>query len=227
MKNKNLTHLVLCCSTLLAITSASANVWTAPERRGWMIEAGTGSAYNIPSDLTIRQEGQPHIKVHGEFDTRPFGPPPYYNFRLSYWKNQAAWEFEFIHHKVFLSNMPPEVSNFSISNGFNIMTLNRAWQHPYFNYRVGLGLILSHPENTVRGKRFQEDGGWFDNGFYFSGPVAQVGLGKRFYVRSFFVSLEGKFTAAYYKVPVVDGDGYGFNFALHGLVGIGYDFGKA
>ena len=57
------------------------------------------------------------------------------------------------------------------------------------------------------------------------GPVAQIGVGKRFYIKSSFVSVEGKFSAAYYSVPVVGGDGYGFNFAFHGLVGIGYDFG--
>ena len=220
------TNLVFGLCALFAANAATAGVWTAPEHHGWILEGGLGTAYNIPSDVTIRQEGQPHIKVHGEFDTRPFGPPPYYNFRAGYWKGDAAWEFEFIHHKIFMRNMPPEIQNFSISNGFNIVTINRAWQHKYFHHRFGLGLILSHPENIIRGQLFSEDGGWFDNGFYFSGPVAQLGLGKRFYMKSFFVSVEGKFSAAYYKVPIVDGDGYGFNFALHGLVGIGYDFGK-
>jgi hypothetical protein len=160
------------------------------------------------------------------YDTKPFSPPPYYMLRLGKWSDNQAWEFEFIHHKVYLTNTTVEVPRFTITNGYNLMTVNHAWltKHQYI-WRVGAGVVLAHPESTIRGQNFDELGGtWNDNGYYVAGPTGMIALEKRFYLtKAFFVELEGKFTASYTNVKIANGYADAPDVAVHANVGIGYD----
>jgi hypothetical protein len=188
------------------------------------LQVSGGSVYNLQLPLVIRQDGQETIRLNADYDTKPFETPIYYSLRLGWWKDSAAWELEMVHHKLTLANRPAEVEHFSVTHGFNLLTLNRAWKRPLFIWRVGAGVVISHPESTIRGKTFDQTGGIAD-GYYLSGPTAQVALEKRFYLyKGLYASIEGKYSLSWVRVPVAEGKADLWNSALHGLAGIGIDF---
>jgi hypothetical protein len=183
-----------------------------------------GAAYNFRMPLVIRQDGEDNIRLNADYDSKSFETPIYYSVRLGWWKDDRAWEVEMVHHKLTLDNNPSEVEHFSITHGFNLLTLNRAWRNPWFIWRLGGGVVITHPESSIRGKEFNQEGGIVD-GYYISGPTAQIAAEKRFYLwKGFFASIEGKFTLSWAHVPVQDGSADVWNSAVHGLIGLGYDF---
>lgn len=204
--------------TVLAALFLSAS----PCHASWSFQVGTGSAYSFDSDLDIEQDGEEDISLTAEYETRAWETmAPYYNLRIGKWKDGRAWEFESLHHKLHLANPPAEVQEFTISHGYNINTLNYAVERKGFIYRGGLGVVITHPETEVREKRHEDEGGV--NGFHLSGVAAQLGAERRFFLsRSFFLSFEVKATAAYADIPVADGSATVPNYALHGIVGVGW-----
>ena len=46
-------------------------------------------------------------------------------------------------------------------------------------WRVGAGVAITHPENTVRGRRVPEDEGILGAGYHLSGPTAMGAVGAR------------------------------------------------
>ncbi len=190
----------------------------------WVFQIGTGSAYNFTSNLEIRQDGEEDINISARYDTKAFSTVAwYYDMRIAKWKDSHAWEFETHHHKLHLDNRPDEVQRFVISHGYNLNTINSAWQINTFIYRIGLGIVITHPETTVRNKEYNDKGGI--NGFHLSGVTAQAALEKRFSVtENIFAYLEAKLTASYAKIPVEDGDASVPNAAIHGIFGTGYSF---
>jgi hypothetical protein len=193
----------------------------------YSFEVFMGTQFNLRTPLTIEQKGEEKIEIDSaEYDSEAFTGfnSPYYAWRIGLWDNNRAWEFELVHEKLILKNKPDEVQHFEISHGYNLITINRAWAYPKFIVRVGGGIVLTHPETTVRNK----DKGYHDEfpeGFYVSGPTAQVAVGKRFGLwRGLFGVLETKFTASYAKdVPIADGDADVPNAAFHVLFGLGYE----
>lgn len=193
----------------------------------WSISAGGGGVYNFETHLKIKQDGFNNIHVNdADYETRPLTDPPYYSIKLGHWEGNKAWEIEHVHHKIYLKNKPPEVKRFSISHGYNLITVNRALQTENVIWRGGFGFVLSHPENTVRGLSFDSEGGLFGNGYFISGPTAQATVEKRFYFsqeKKLFVSIEGKVTASFANVHVRRGNALVPNAALHAVVSIGLD----
>jgi hypothetical protein len=190
----------------------------------WVFQLGSGSAYNFTTPLDIRQDGEADINLSARYDTRAFSTFAwYFDMRIARWKNNHAWEFETLHHKLHLDNRPDEVQRFDISHGYNLYTLNSAWLINNFIYRLGLGVVITHPETIVRNKEYNDKGGV--NGFHLSGVTAQAAMEKRFSVtEKIFVYLEAKLTASYATIPVGDGDASVPNAAIHGLFGTGYSF---
>jgi hypothetical protein len=183
-----------------------------------------GAAYNFRLPLVIRQDGADNIRLNAEYDTKAFETPMYYSARLGWWQDNRSWELELIHHKLTLENKPPEVEHFSITHGFNLLTVNRAWKTPRFIWRLGVGVVITHPESTIRGKTFEQNGGIAD-GYYLSGPTTQIAVEKRFYLyKNLFVSIEAKYTLSWVHVPIKDGSADVWNSAVHGLFGLGFDF---
>jgi hypothetical protein len=196
----------------------------AAPRPAWVFQAATGSAYQLHSRLVIEQDGQEDLDFNAEYATHPFtSGAPYYSFRLGRWKGTEAWELETHHHLVTLDNNPPEVGSFSLTHGYNLNTVNRAWLARGLVWRLGAGIVITHPESVVRGERYTGQG--FAQGFSLSGVCGQAGLEKRLPLwKGAFLSLEGKFTAAWARVPIENGHATVPNYALHGLVGLGYTF---
>lgn len=183
-----------------------------------------GTAYNFKMRQVIRQDGADTVRFNARYDTKALETPVYWSIRAGLWEGKRSWEVELVHHKLYLKNSPPGVEHFSITHGFNLLTVNRAWTFPWFIGRFGGGVVVTHPESSIHGKTFEQSGGIID-GYYISGPTAQVALEKRIYIgKSFFLSAEGKFTLSWVRVPVKDGHSELWNSAVHGLLGIGYDF---
>ena len=197
----------------------------------WSIELMAGEAFNLPMPLTVKQSGQPDLNFIANYDTGAFGEiypahEPYYSWRVGLWDGDQAWEFQHIHTKLYLLNPLAEIQAFSITHGFNYFLINHAWKNPDFIYRVGAGVVVTHPENTVRGFILSaETGGLLNEGYYLSGVGIQAGIEKKIPIwRIFFLTLEGALTAALTQVPVVNGTADVPNIALHIHIGPGLDF---
>ncbi len=218
-------------SSVLLLLLLSAEPWFSPFERYLprirdlhpYVSVGTGLQYNVPMPIVIRQTGRPDIRLTARFSTRPLYEVPYYDVKLGVVHRRWAYEVELIHHKLYLDNRPPEVDTFEITHGYNPILLNAVRQQWGVSFRVGAGILLAHPQSTVRGLRFPETGGIL--GWYVSGPAAQLSVSKWFDLnRHVFAGLEGKFVGAWARVPIVEGSADVPNLSLHGLVSAGWRF---
>ena len=143
------------------------------EAQSFSVEALTGSAYNLPTPLTVRQSGYPDIRFSAHYDTKPFGPYyPYYSWRASFWNDahDQAWELTQVHHRLFLANNPPEIQFFAIHFGYNLYMGGHAWKRHGFIFHVDGGILICSPENTVRGRKLDTQGtGILDSGYTVAG----------------------------------------------------------
>jgi hypothetical protein len=194
----------------------------------WAFEVHSGQVFNLPMPLTIRQDGYPDIKFRAQYSSESFILPVYWDIRLGRWQNKRAWEFEVIHHKLYLKNTTPEVQKFNISHGFNIIMVNRGFEKKSFRYRTGAGIVLAHPESKIRGKEFGTSIDDTDLGYFISGPVINFAISRPFYIGNrFYVNAEAKTTLAYSNIKVVQGNSDVYNIAFHLILGLGADFFKS
>ncbi|MFZ5623896.1 MAG: hypothetical protein ACOY71_05635, partial [Gemmatimonadota bacterium] len=164
------------------------------------VEAFGGSAWSANTPLWIEQQGQPDIHFVAAYETRPFKETWYYAGRIGFWDEhrRTGWMAELLHHKIYLRNTRPDVQDFRITFGYNIITGNRAWRRGNQQFSAGAGLVLAHPFSTVRGKSFTGTGrgvrrGVLQDGFFVAGPAVVAGAGRRIPLAlGFFVSLEAK-----------------------------------
>jgi hypothetical protein len=198
---------------------AIALLLAAPLSAQWTFQVSLGEAVNLETSLEIRQEGSPPIELDADYEGRGFETPLYYSLRAG----RSGWELELVHQKLFLENRPPEVQRFDVSHGFNLVTVNRAWERPRFVWRIGAGAVIAHPENEVRGRELDPADTNLSGGYHLAGPVIQAGIEKRFEVgRRWLLGVEGKASAARAEVPVAGGEAEAPNAALHLLFGVGF-----
>lgn len=190
----------------------------------WSFELHGGEVYNVPMPLQIKQQGYPDINLTARYHTEALTLPAYWDWRFSRWQNDKSWEFEAIHHKLYLENTTPEVLKFNISHGFNMIMVNRGFDKKTFRYRVGAGVVLVHPESNVRGKGFGNTGDDWDMGYYLSGPVLNLAISKPIRLGGrFYLNAEAKTTLAYAHIKVAEGHADVYNLAFHLILGIGVD----
>ncbi|MDX5436559.1 MAG: hypothetical protein LPK03_05155 [Pontibacter sp.] len=191
--------------------------------RSWEVAVAGGAVYNFRTPLHINLRQTEDIEVDAKYRTEPFKPPIYYDVRVSTWQNERGWELKFTHHKLILENPPPQVQRFSITDGYNLLTVNRLWLLHNLTFSAGAGLVITHPESTIHHIVYPENRGIFNKGYYISGPLAEAAVAKCFYFSNrLFILAEGRFTASFVKVPVAGGDTEVTNLALHGLLGMGF-----
>jgi hypothetical protein len=196
---------------------------TAAQTSSWSVEVFGGSALSVPTPLRISQDGQPALRLTARYATRPWRDAPYYAYRFGRHSSSGGWELELVHHKVYLRNPPSEVQRFEVTHGYNLILLNRARHAGRWTARVGLGPVVGHPENEVRGRRLDSERGGLGGGYYVSGVAGQLAGSHRIPIgRGFGVVLEGKLTGAYARVPVESGRATVPNVAAHGLIGLAY-----
>lgn len=205
--------------TLFILTS-SCNCFAA--QNIWLIEWLVGDAHCFKTPLTITQAGFENINLSARYKTDSFEQPIYYAVRFSKWKNNRVWELEFIHLKIALVNKSPAVQKFEISHGFNLLLLNRGLYFKKTVIRLGVGIVIPHPENIVRGKSLSETEGILKKGYYLSGPAMLFGIGKRVqFNNKLFFAIESKMTTAYCHVPIENGHASVPNIAIHASCGLG------
>lgn len=212
--------------TLIIIFSLSIIAGESAAEEKWLFELFYGGfVYNAPLPLKIEQRGEKDISITARYASRTLETPAYWVWRFSRWSGDYAWEFEAVHHKIFLRNEPDEVEHFSVSHGFNLLTINRSMQYGGLIFRAGGGMVLAHPESRIRGKSLSEHRGLFNLGYYIGGPSINLGIGKHFYLsKTLFLCIEIKATASYAHVPINDGNADIYNAAFHAHAGIGYNF---
>ena len=200
------------------------------QKATWSFELHGGVLYNIPASLIIKQKNEETLRFNAQYSSEPMNSPYYWVWRISRWQNNRSWEFEAIHHKLYLDNIPPEIQEFSISHGYNLLTINRSFKkllfqkHSYI-LRLGAGAVLSHPENKIRDKELYPHGGLFELGYYFTGPVLNISAAKRFYIiNRLFVNTEIKFNPSVSWVPIEDGHSRVWNLPVAFVFGLGIDF---
>jgi hypothetical protein len=187
------------------------------------VAVGTGLQYNVPLSLVIRQSGQPDLRLTARFSTRPFFEVPYYDVKVGIARKPWAFELELVHHKLYLDNPPEEVGAFELTHGYNPLLVNVARDQRGVTFRAGVGILIAHPETTIRGRRFPEDGGIL--GWYICGPAGQVSVSKSFDIsHRLYAGLEGKAVGAWARVPVVNGSADVPNLSVHGLASVGWRF---
>jgi hypothetical protein len=162
------------------------------------LSVAAGVQHNVPMRLVIRQADAPDVKLVARYETRPLAEVPYCDIKLGIERCGSGWELELVHHKLYLANRPLEVDTFEMTHGYNFLVANRVVGWHGIELRGGAGIVLTHPQTTVRDRRFPERDGVFNSGFYVSGPAAQLGVGERFFLsHRFFVGVEGKATGAF------------------------------
>lgn len=195
----------------------------------YSFEYHLGYTYNIPAPLTIYQSGEEDLRLNAHFDSESFQVPLYWQFRFSRWKENSSWEFEAIHHKLYMVKNPDEIQNFSISHGYNIMSILRSNQVKLFDrhkfqLRYGLGTVLAHPESTIRGLKLREDGGLLKSGYYISGPVLNLAVAKHYSLtKRIYANTELKFYPSVSFVPVANGSAVVWSVPVAFIFGIGLD----
>jgi len=169
-------------------------------------EFASGMSYVPPLPLTVSQEGYERIQLWARYKTASFKLPLYYSVRLGWSQNNKGWEAEMNHLKVYLKNNPETIERFSISHGYNQIFVNRVRHYSSFSGRTGAGVVIAHPENTIREKQLDENRGIFGNGYYLAGPAFLIGLFRKAEIGPhFYVSFSGSVTAAWAWVKVSDG----------------------
>lgn len=186
-----------------------------------------GGAIALPSKLLIVQDDYPDLEINAKYQTKSFQLPIYYSWRLSFpFNTKSQIGIELNHLKIYLEDKPPEITRFTITHGYNQLWLNYTNQLPNNVALIyGLGTVIAHPENTIRGLQLNEKQGIANKGYYFSGITSQIALHKRYSIGDyFFISLEGKLNAAYGKVAVVNGYATVPVYTIHGLLGLGLQY---
>lgn len=193
----------------------------------WSFQAAVGFPFDFSLPLTIRQSGEAPIRVHPHWKARSFELPLYWDLRVARRSGGGEWSLDLLHHKLYLVNPPPEVEDFTISHGFNVLFASHAREVARDTWaRAGAGLVIAHPESTVRGRTF-EGGGPLGGGYYPAGPVLVLGAERRFFpAGGLFFSLQGLAMAGWARVPVAGGSATFPDLSVHALGGIGFATGR-
>jgi hypothetical protein len=198
----------------------------APAFAQFEVQAFLGSSVSAPTPLSISQEGQPHINFTAHWATRPFLDTWYYAGRIGHWTNDRGWLFDFTHDKIYLHDGPPEIQKFRITNGLNLFTISRGFRRGAFSYAFGAGPVVTYPINRVRDQKL-ESGRGFLGGYFLSGGHLMASATRQFTLAAgFFLSLDGRVSATYVRVPVAGGHASVPNLAAHVHAGLGFQTGR-
>jgi hypothetical protein len=208
---------------LVALVAAAPAVAGA-EETSWGVQLLVGGPLNVRTPLTIRQDGEPELRVsRARWRTEPFRSPLYYAIGVFRRDGAREWALELLHQKLFLVNRPPEVERFSVSHGFNLVTVSRGFRQADGVWaRLSAGAVVAHPESTVRGRAYPQDRGLLGRGYHLSGATIGVGVQGRLPAGTTFQGVaEARVTASYAVVPVAGGRARVPSVSLHLLAGGG------
>ena len=208
----------LAAALTCALACSQAAAVQEPE---WSVEVLIGDAFNLTSRTHIHNVQVSPSAFGGEYQTRGLEGPLHYAWRLTRWNQDRGWELQLLHHKLYLRNRPPPVEALSISHGFNIVTLGRAYARGPWRLRFGVGPVIAHPEARVAGVSYPGD-------YELAGAAALGSVGATFDVTQRW-SVVGEITATFGYADVHPSGEPDLRFsvrnpAIHAQVGIGYRF---
>ncbi len=175
-----------------------------------------GITYAVPTPLNIYQDGYNKISLIAKYDTRDFESPIYYSYRLGVGNNGKFIEVEMNHLKLYLKNRPAEIEYFSISHGYNQVFINRFVRKKHYGIRYGAGIVVTHPENKIRGLEWVPP----NAGYYISGICLQTAIQKRLKLTKWFaIAAEAKISFAYSRIHINNGHANVPALAFHLLIG--------
>lgn len=218
---------------LVLVVAASTPANAQRQDRELHAEFLLGTAWNLPTPLIIRLPGTPEVRQRVRYSTHAFESPLYYAVRIGGGSINALGapvgvELELLHHKLHVDDPAPPVEHFEVSHGYNLLsgTLLRAADR--LTLRVGVGLVIAHPEGRIGGGRV---GGsrrtTLGGGYHIAGASIQVGIGRTVPLSTgrtvAYVVPEAKLTASFARVPLGDDGGSVLvpNVAGHLLAGFG------
>jgi len=192
----------------------------------WNLDLFLGTPLNFNSNLKITQRGEENLEFTARWRTESFQQPVYWVLRTAYWTSATrGWALDLCHNKLILDDPPPEVTAYSHTHGYNLLTIQRLWIVDGNLVLLAAGIVVSHPESTIRGRRFPESGGDLGGGYHLAGPVVGAGLGRRFSLTgTLHAALEGRLTLSYATTPVVNGESSFTSASFHFLFGLGLGF---
>ena len=199
---------------------------TVAHSQGLTVDLLLGSAYNIPTPLTIRQHGHPKLAHTARYDTKPFGPfAPYYAGRITFWRGDGGWEINVIHHRLFLSNTTSEIERFEIHYGYSYFLAGRAWRTHGFELHANGGVVMTNPANVVRGLPMNTPEADARAGYDITGVGASFAVSRDVNVtRNLALVGTGAVVAGTVSVPVANGSARVPNIGLHGQIGVRLKF---
>ena len=196
---------------------------------GFSVDLSLGEVYNLDQDISISRTNGSDINFHASFKTNGLKSPQYYSLRLGSEIRQIHTEFEFIHHKLYVEDLPPEIDKFEVSDGYNLLLINIVNNiRDNLLYRFGLGTVVTHPDIVIEGQTNYVEGGglipkFWTEGYHWGGICSQASLGYRKKITSQIqLNLETKIIYASAKIPVVDGSFILPNLSLHFLAGFSF-----
>ncbi|BDG03395.1 hypothetical protein [Anaeromyxobacter oryzae] len=188
----------------------------------WSIRVLGGGAWSPRTRLDVEQNGEPDIRVQASWDHKPFEAPLYWVVGFARRNRGREWSLELIHDKLYLENPPPEVQEFTLSHGWNLLLAGYGYEvQPGLWIRGGAGPVISHPENIVRGRTNVQNTGV--DGYHLSGAALWAGLEERISFWRMEVILGVRGTAAYAEVPIAGGFARVPNLAFHANLGLAFD----
>src|SRR5690606_8648939 len=105
-----------------------------------------------------------------KWETRPFTDALYFSIRIRW----GGHEIEWLHDKVYMGFNTPEIQNFSLSDGYNTLFYNLPQVWGPIEGRLGVGVVIVHPEGTIDGVEigFLGSPGWRVAGVGIQGSIA-------------------------------------------------------
>jgi hypothetical protein len=187
----------------------------------WSVDLLIGDAYNFDSRTHIAHGTLGELSFDGNYETRGLKGPLHYVLRVSRWRDDRAWEVQLLHHKLYLENRPAGADALSVSHGFNIVTLNRAFELNRSVVRIGLGPVVAHPEARI-------DGVSYDGPYELAGAAGLLGIALPIVLSHHWsLAVEASATFGYVDVHPTGSPELEFsirNPAVHAQVGVGYRF---
>jgi hypothetical protein len=205
---------------------APARAQPAAPPRESAVELLAGTAWSLPTAAHRPAPGRRPGDAPARYTTRPLADAPYYAYRLSDGTAARAVEAELVHHKLYLENPRPPVERFEVTHGYNLATANVRAPAGRYQVRVGIGVVVAHPEGRIAGRAVGPRRSLLGGGYHIAGATAQLGVGRRHAfgrgATTPFAAPELKLTASAARVPLAGG-GSAFvpNVALHALAGVG------
>ena len=199
----------------------------APVQADWALEVFGGFPVTPARTVHIKLDSGENIELYAPMKSKPFKMPFYYDQRLIHWSadGKAGWALDFMHHKLILKEPTDDVQDFQLTNGYNMLTVQRLWKMGETVLMAGAGIVITHPESTIHWRTFRETGGLFNWGYFPSGPVAIVGAGRQLRLSDmFYVAGDVRGSLSYVDVPVVEGRATMTDVSLHFFGGVGVVF---